>query len=137
VPNVNRERRIRRKRYDPLLPRLYGTYEAAEYLGLTRRHLSIRRLRGQVVPPVAELRCGPIWSESQLQQQAFTWKAPGGPRRTSAERDWRRTVFCSRCAKEKEEWQVVVFRGRRLTLCDRCFDPIKEWLEGGEAIPPL
>jgi hypothetical protein len=73
-PMTERSQRIRRKRYDPLVPRLYGTKEAATYLGISGRNLTRRLAHGQVIPPVAELAATPVWSESQLDKQLFFWR---------------------------------------------------------------
>jgi hypothetical protein len=59
---------------------LYGTQEAAKRLGVARPYLSYMLAHKQVVKPVAQLACGPIWSESQLDEQLWMWRN-GGPTR--------------------------------------------------------
>jgi hypothetical protein len=65
---------MRHRRYDPNVPRLYGMQEAAEYLGITRPNLGMLVNRGRMIEPVAELAATPVWSESQLDEQAFLWR---------------------------------------------------------------
>jgi hypothetical protein len=68
------EPEIRSKRYDGT-PRLYGSQEAAQYLGVSRRNLSAKVARRQMIEPVARLTSGPVWSESQLDEMAFHWRS--------------------------------------------------------------
>jgi hypothetical protein len=67
----------RQRRYDGR-PRLYGTREAASYLGVTKFTLSHLLADKKIIPPVARLACGPIWSQSQLDEQCWMWR-DGGP----------------------------------------------------------
>jgi hypothetical protein len=47
---------------------LVGTAEAAELLGIGRAALGERRRRHESFPPpVAELRCGPVWFRAQIE----------------------------------------------------------------------
>jgi hypothetical protein len=66
----------RRRRYDGHA-HLYGTREAASLLGLTKFNLSRLLVEGKVVRPVARLACGPIWSQSQLDEQRWLWQNGG------------------------------------------------------------
>lgn len=63
-----------RRYYDPFEIRLYGVHEAAEYLGISKKNLEKLERRGLMVAPVVRLRCGRIWSESQLDEQLFAWR---------------------------------------------------------------
>ena len=50
---------------------LVGSFEAAELLGISRSALWERRRRhDNFPPPVAELRCGPVWFRWQIQDYA-------------------------------------------------------------------
>ncbi len=50
---------------------LVGAFEAAELLRITRSALWERRRRhANFPPPVAELRCGPVWFRWQIQDYA-------------------------------------------------------------------
>jgi hypothetical protein len=78
---MDRKPPVRRKvRYDPDEIRLYGSFEAAQYLGISRKYLGVLRVRKQMIEPLAELKCGPIWSQSQLDEQLFLWGGEGEAR---------------------------------------------------------
>jgi hypothetical protein len=64
---------VRRKRYDGKA-HVYGVEEAARYLGVTRRSVTRLLMRGEIIPPLARLACGPVWSESQLDEMLFYWR---------------------------------------------------------------
>jgi hypothetical protein len=94
-----------RKRYDGR-PRLYGTKEAARYLGISRRNLTYLFANRKVIEPVARLACGPIWSQSQLEEQLFIWQddKPG---------QWpnlqtKQMTLAKRLARLDERWQALV-----------------------------
>jgi len=74
-----------RKRYDPNEIILYGLAEAAEYLGISKQNLAGLRKAGRMISPVAELQCGPIWSQSQLDEQRYLWAGRHGKREARAE----------------------------------------------------
>ena len=63
---------VRDDEWEPL--ELVGTAEVADMLGIRRAALADRRRstrRGVRFPrPVAELRCGPIWLRSQIEEYA-------------------------------------------------------------------
>ena len=65
-------------RYDPAIPRLYGLSEAAAYLGITplklREHVRNHTKETPIVAPIAKLKCGMIWSESQLDETLYIWR---------------------------------------------------------------
>jgi hypothetical protein len=98
-------RGARRRRYDGT-PRLYGTQEAAERLGVSRPYLSYMLAHKQVVKPVAQLACGPIWSESQLDEQLFLWRT-GGPTRLDRLRV-RQMTLARRLRVLEERWEALV-----------------------------
>jgi hypothetical protein len=62
---------------------LYGLAEAAEYLEVSRVNLRTIRSRGQMIAPAAELKCGPIWSQSQLDEQLYLWQRKPKKKRTA------------------------------------------------------
>jgi hypothetical protein len=59
---------------------VYGVQEAASYLGLTRRNVTRLLMRGEMIPPLARLASGPVWSESQLDEMLFYWRNDGPTR---------------------------------------------------------
>jgi hypothetical protein len=65
-------------RYDPNEIILYGLAEAADYLELSRSNLAMLRKAGKMVEPVAQLQCGPVWSQSQLDEQLYLWQGRHG-----------------------------------------------------------
>jgi hypothetical protein len=112
-----------RRRYNGQL-NLYGTTEAAEYLGITRRNLTRLLHERKVVKPVVRLACGPVWSESQLDEQRLLWQN-GGPTRfdelrvrqmTLARRlgvlDRRWDALVHACAEGDQRNVVAVWEGR-------------------------
>ena len=55
----------------PITLDLVGAFEAAEILGIGRAALwERRRAHKNFPPPVAELRCGPVWFRWQIQDYA-------------------------------------------------------------------
>lgn len=54
--------------------RLLGTTELAELAGVTSNTVASWRHRGRLPAPVAELACGPIW----LQEEIEAWLASRG-----------------------------------------------------------
>jgi hypothetical protein len=95
----------RARRYDGR-PRLYGTREAASFLGVTKFNLSRLLAEGKVVRPIARLACGPIWSESQLEEQRFLWRN-GGPTRFDKLRV-RQMTLARRLRVLDEHWNALV-----------------------------
>jgi hypothetical protein len=95
----------RARRYDGR-PRLYGTREAASYLGITKFNLSHLLADGKVIPPVARLACGPISSESQLNEQLWLWR-DGGPTRLDKLRV-RQMTLARRLRVFEERWDALV-----------------------------
>lgn len=75
-----------RKR-DPFELRLYGFAEAARYLDVSVETLWYHRRRGKLITPVAELECGPVWSESQLDEQLWLWRGKLGPERRNQHKE--------------------------------------------------
>jgi hypothetical protein len=98
--------RVKRKRYDPFVPRLYGVQEAAEYLGISRRNLTAKLARGQIVPPVAELAATPVWSESQLDEQLFFWR--DNPMGRWPEDKVRQFTLSRRLRRMEARWERLV-----------------------------
>jgi hypothetical protein len=95
----------RRRRYDGHA-HLYGTREAASYLGITKFNLSRLLADGKVVRPVARLACGPIWSQSQLEEQLFFWR-DGGPTRLDRLRI-RQMTLARRLRVLEQRWNALV-----------------------------
>jgi hypothetical protein len=95
----------RRRRYDGHA-HLYGTREAASYLGITKFNLSRLLADGKVVRPVARLACGPIWSQSQLEEQLFFWR-DSGPTRLDRLRI-RQMTLARRLHVLDERWDALV-----------------------------
>jgi ParB-like chromosome segregation protein Spo0J len=105
---------VRRKRYSGKA-RVYGVEEAARYLGTSRRTVTRLLMRGEIVPPLARLACGPIWSESQLDEMLLYWR----PAR------W-------------DELQVrQLTLARRLGRLERRFDALVRALARGETRAPV
>lgn len=49
--------------------RLYGAWEAADFLGVTKQALFSRRKNDPLFPvPAEELRSGPVWTHDQLEE---------------------------------------------------------------------
>jgi hypothetical protein len=94
-----------RRRYNGQL-NLYGTTEAAEYLGITRRNLTRLLAEKKVVRPVTRLACGPIWSESQLAEQRLLWQN-GGPTRLDELRV-RQMTLARRLGVLDRRWDALV-----------------------------
>jgi hypothetical protein len=86
---------------------LYGTQEAAERLGVARPYLSYMLAHKQVVKPVARLACGPIWSESQLEEQLWLWRNGGGPTRLDKLRV-RQMTLARRLHVLEQRWNALV-----------------------------
>jgi hypothetical protein len=95
----------RRVRYDNK-PKLYGTQEAARYLGISRLNLSYLLANKKVVEPVARLACGPIWSRSQLDEQLWLWRDDKPGQWDSAK--IRQMTLAKRLAKLEERWGALV-----------------------------
>jgi hypothetical protein len=108
---------VRRKRYDARA-RLYGVQEAASYLGLTRRNVTRLLMRGEMVPPLARLASGPVWSESQLDEMRFFWRN-GRPTRLD----------------ELQVEQLTL--ARRLGRLERRFDALVRAVARGETRAPV
>ena len=47
---------------------LVGSQEAAEILGVTSSTVSAYLARGQMLPPLLTLACGPLWLRSDLER---------------------------------------------------------------------
>jgi hypothetical protein len=94
-----------RKRYDGR-PHLYGTQEAARYLGVSRRNLTYLLANRKIVEPVARLACGPIWSRSQLDEQLWIWRddKPGQFDNLRI----KQMTLAKRLARLDERWQALV-----------------------------
>jgi chromosome partitioning protein len=60
---------------------LVGVHEVAEMLGITKGAVGARRRRRSFPPPLAELRCGPIWGRWQIEEYLVK-------RDASRERHW-------------------------------------------------
>jgi hypothetical protein len=97
--------RLTRKRYDGHA-RLYGTQEAAKYLGITRRNLTYMLANDKVIEPLARLACGPIWSESQLDEQLFAWRNDMPIRYDNAR--IRQMTIARRLGVLEDRWQALV-----------------------------
>lgn len=52
---------------EPKMPRLFGTLEAAEYLGVERPRIGKWLKMGVMPKPVADLKGTPVWTLKQLQ----------------------------------------------------------------------
>lgn len=60
---------------------LVGCYEACVITGISRQRFSLMNKNGRVPKPVAELKCGPIWLKSDIEEwAAFRNRKPGKPR---------------------------------------------------------
>jgi hypothetical protein len=81
-------------------------HEAAEYLGITRKNMTALVRRGRVVEPVVRLKCGPIWSESQLDEQVFHWRDNPRVKRTPEQTEQR--MIARRLRILERRWQVLV-----------------------------
>lgn len=46
---------------------IYGIWEAAEFLGITRQAIFLRRKNSKFPEPYRELKMGPVWLHSQLE----------------------------------------------------------------------
>lgn len=104
--HLGEERNLRRKQYDPFEIRLYGATEAAEYLGLNPHNVSELLRKGRIVEPVARLACGPVWTESQLDEQAFAWR--DNPREKLSPRKVEWLTCRRRLTKLERRWQALV-----------------------------
>jgi len=96
---------VRKKTY-PATARLYGVHEAAEYLNLSRKNLTAILARGNMVEPLARLKCGPIWSESQLDEQRFAWR--DNPRTKLDPRTAEIRAINRRLAAIDRRWQALI-----------------------------
>jgi hypothetical protein len=95
----------RQRRFDGR-PRLYGTQEAAAYLGVARPYLSCMLAHKQVVNPVARLACGPIWSQSQLDEQLWLWRENGPVRRDALQ--IKQMTLSRRLHVLEQRWDTLV-----------------------------
>jgi hypothetical protein len=95
----------RRVRYDSK-PKLYGTQEAARYLGVSRRNLTYLLANDKIVEPVARLACGPIWSRSQLDEQLWMWQDDRPAQWDTAR--IKQMTLAKRLAKLEERWDALV-----------------------------
>jgi hypothetical protein len=96
---------VRRRRYDGA-PRLYGTQEAARYLGISRRNLTYLLANGKVVEPLTRLAATPVWSESQLDEQLFIWR-DNPPKQMDPEQVRQMTLTRQLTALD-ERWEKLV-----------------------------
>jgi hypothetical protein len=96
----------RRVRYDPYQIRLYGVQEAADYLGLSRRNVTWLLAEGKIAEPVARLACGPIWSESQLDEMLFSWR--DNPRRLMDPEQAKQMTLTKRLRALERRWALLV-----------------------------
>jgi hypothetical protein len=115
----------KRKRYQGHV-HLYGTREAADYLDISRRNLSRLLADRKVVKPVARLACGPVWSQSQLEEQRFLWRN-GGPTKLD-ELQIRQMTLARRLGVLEQRWDALV----RALAEDEKRKPVARW-EGDAA----
>ena len=62
-----------------------GTAEVADYLHISKQRVSELRREGRMPSPVAELRAGPVWTQSSLKRFLDGWDRTPGRRRAQRE----------------------------------------------------
>lgn len=64
----------------PSAPELAGVAELAELLKVSKQRVSLMAARGQLPPPVAHLRAGPVWTTDSIRSFLPAWpRKPGRP----------------------------------------------------------
>ena len=76
-------RRLDQELDAPSVPKLVGVSELAEMLGVTRQRVNVLRRSTGFPEPTAELKAGPVWTESRLARYVGSWNRRPG-RRTAA-----------------------------------------------------